>query len=122
MQNQSLIHDLSYNNKNKLVWTGSYERLQQFVQEVLDLNEGGWTSPGADAKLFVAKGKDISVKWDAKSQSIAVYGDDRADIEDKLKSVASMAKSLSDVINSEEQTIDRSLEKHWRLLILSFKP
>ena len=110
MQNQSLIHDLSYNNKNKLVWTGSYERLQQFVQEVLDLNEGGWTSPGADAKLFVAKGKDISVKWYAKSQSIAVYGDDRADIEDKLKSVASMAKSLSDVINSEEQTIDRSLE------------
>ena len=37
MQSQSLIHDLSYNNKNELAWTGSYERLLQFVQEVLKL-------------------------------------------------------------------------------------
>ena len=61
MQNQSFIHDLSFNNRNKLVWTGSYGALQQFVQEVLDLNEGNWTSPGADAKRFVAKGKHIAI-------------------------------------------------------------
>ena len=119
MQNQSLIHYLSYNNKNKLVWTGSHERLQQFVQEVLDLNEGSWCSPGADPKLFVAKGKDIAIKWYAKSQSIIVNGDDQADIVDKLKSVASMAKSLSDAINSEEQTMDRSLENTLEALIYS---
>ena len=93
MQNQSLIHGLSFNNRNKLVWTGSYGALQQFVQEVLDLSEGSWTSPGADAKLFVAKGKDIAIKWYAKSRTISVSGDGRADVEDRLNSVASMAKS-----------------------------
>ena len=107
---QSLIHDLSFNNRNKLIWTGSFEALQQFVQEVLDLNEGDWTSPGADAKLFVAKGKDVAIKWYAKSQTVSVSGDDRENVEDRLKSVASMAKSLSDVKNSEEQTKDRLLE------------
>ena len=60
--------------------------------------------------ISASKGKDIAIKWYAKSQSITVNGDDRADIEDKLKSVASMAKTLSDAINSEEQTMDRSLE------------
>ena len=107
---QSLIHDLSFNNRNKLIWTGSFEALQQFVQEVLDLNEGDWTSPGADAKLFVAKEKDVAIKWYAKSQTVSVSGDDRENVEDRLKSVASMAKSLSDVKNSEEQTKDRLLE------------
>ena len=110
MQNQSLIHNLSFNNRNKLVWTGSYKALQQFVREVLDLNEWNWSSPGADAKLFVTKGKDIAIKWYAKSKTISVNGDDRADVEDGLNSVASMAKSLFDVINSEEQTEDQSLE------------
>ena len=107
---QSLIHDLSFNNRNKLIWTGSFEALQQFVQEVLDLNEGDWTSPGADAKLFVAKEKDVAIKWYAKSQTVSVSGDYRENVEDRLKSVASMAKSLSDVKNSEEQTKDRLLE------------
>ena len=110
MQNQGLIHDLSFNNRNKLVWTGSYGALQQFVQEVLDLNEGNWTSPGADAKLFVARGKDIAIIWYAKPETISVNGDDRVDVEDRLNSVASMAKSLSDVTNSEEQTEHRTLE------------
>ena len=96
MQYQSLIQDLSFNKRNKLVRTGSYEALQQFVQELLYLNEWGWTSPGADTKLFVPKGKDIAIKWYAKSQTISVNGDDRADVENRLKSVVSMAKSLSD--------------------------
>ena len=51
------------------------------LEEVLDQNEGSWTSPGADVKLFVTKGKDASIKWYAKSQNITVNGDDRADIE-----------------------------------------
>ena len=49
MQNQSFIQGLSFNNRNKLVWTGSYGALQQFVQEVLDMSEGSWTSPGTDS-------------------------------------------------------------------------
>ena len=74
-----------------------------------------------DAKLFVAKGKDNAIKCYAKPQTISVNGDNRADVEDRLNSVASMAKSLSDVINSEQQwKIDPS-GVQWRLIITSFK-
>ena len=96
MQNQSLVHDLSINNRNKLVWTGSFEALQQEVQEVLELNAGKWSSPGADAKLFEAEEKDIAIKWYAKSQTITVNRVNGEEIEGKLKSVALMMKSLAD--------------------------
>jgi hypothetical protein len=116
MQNQSLVHDLSINNRNKLVWTGSFEALQQFVQEVLELNAGKWSSPGADAKLFEAEEKDIAIKWYAKSQTITVNGINGAEIEGKLKSVASMTKSLADAKRFGSETDVRSLETTLEIL------
>ena len=51
---QSLLHSLSLNNKEKLIWTASYDSLQRFVKEYLNLREGSWSSPGGDGKLYEA--------------------------------------------------------------------
>ena len=72
------------------------------LEEVLDQNEGGWTSPGSDVNLFVAKGKDVAIKWYAKSQNITVNGDDRADIEVSILH----GEYFINIINSEKQTKD----------------
>lgn len=58
---QSLLHSLIVNDKDKLVWSGSFDSLQQFVEEVLDLSDGKWSSPGGDAKLY--ESEDISIRW-----------------------------------------------------------
>jgi hypothetical protein len=36
----SLLHDLSISQKGKLVWTSSFEALQSFVSEALNLSDG----------------------------------------------------------------------------------
>ena len=36
----SLLHDLAISHKGKLVWTSSYEALQSFVREALNLSDG----------------------------------------------------------------------------------
>jgi hypothetical protein len=80
MENQSIVHDLSINKKNKLIWRGSFEALQQFVLEVLDLSAGKWSSPGADARLFLAAEKDIPVKWYARSQTLLLLSSERIEL------------------------------------------
>lgn len=90
---QSLLHSLIVNDKDKLVWSGSFDSLQQFVEEVLDLSDGKWSSPGGDAKLY--ESEDISIRWYAKSQTITVSGKDKDMIEEKLNTVASLSKRLA---------------------------
>ena len=98
---QSLLHSLSLNNKGKLIWTASYDSLQRFVKEYLNLHEGRWSSPGGDGKLYEAG--DVSIKWYANSQTITVYGENKAEVEEKLKSAAFVSKDLSSniVVNTD---------------------
>ena len=46
----SLLHGISFNKKGKIIWTKSFEDLQMFVEEVLDLTDGDWGCPGGFAK------------------------------------------------------------------------
>ena len=48
----SLLHDLTINHKGRLVWTSSYEALQSFSREALNLSDGNWSTPGGHAKLY----------------------------------------------------------------------
>ena len=73
-------------------------------------------SPGADAKLFKAEEKDIAIKWYAKSQTITVNGVNGAEIEGKLKSVASMTMSLADAKRFGSETDVRFLETTLEIL------
>ena len=49
---RSLIHNLSFNDKKKLIWKGSIHALKEFVEDVLNLSGGKWSSPGGDVKLY----------------------------------------------------------------------
>ena len=57
----SLLHGVSFNNKGKLIWTKSLQDLQKFVEEILNLADGGWCCPGGGAKQF--KSEDIDLRW-----------------------------------------------------------
>ncbi len=48
----SLLHGLSISHKGKLAWTSSFEALQSFVREALNLSDGNWSTPGGHAKLY----------------------------------------------------------------------
>lgn len=39
-KNGSVIHGISINAKDKLIWNGSYEKLQRFVEEALAISDG----------------------------------------------------------------------------------
>ena len=101
-QQQSLLHSLSYNSKEKLIWTASYDSLQRLVAEYLNLHEGSWRCPGGDGKLF--ESEDVSIKWYEGSQTVTVSGESKTEIEEKLKTAARISKDLSrnDVINNED--------------------
>ena len=98
---QSLLHSLSLNNKGKLIWTASYDSLQRFVEDYLNLREGSWSSPGGDSKMYETG--DVSIKWYANPQTITVYGENKAEVEEKLKSAASVPKDTlsNNVVNTE---------------------
>ena len=101
-QQQSLLHSLSYNSKGKLIWTASYDSLERLVAEYLNLYEGSWRCPGGDGKLF--ESKDVSIKWYEGSQTVTVSGENKTEIEEKLKTAARISKDLSrnNVINNED--------------------
>lgn len=103
---QSLLHNLSVNDKGKLIWNSSYDSLQKFVEEVLNLPIGEWSSPGGDAKLFESEG--VSIRWYAKAKTITINGRDKDQIEEKLNSVASIAKRLAEASNRNSD-IDRAV-------------
>ena len=107
----SLIHNLLLNSKGKLIWTDSLESLQDFVEEVLNLTNGKWSSPGADTKMY--ENQDVVIKWHMKTQTLAVHEGEKSQIEEKLMSLALISKKLaSNLVNIDaEQTghVDESI-------------
>ena len=99
---QSLLHNLSVNDKGKLTWNSSYDLLRKFVDEVLNLPNGEWSSPGGDAKLFESEG--VSIRWYAKAKTITLNGRCQSETEEKLYSIASISKELAEVNKQNSDT------------------
>ena len=78
----SLLHDLAISHKGKLVWISSYEALQSFVREALNLSDGNWSTPGGHAKLH--QDEDIALKWYSDTKSIILSGKLAKEFEEKL--------------------------------------
>ena len=95
----SALHGISINNKGKLVWTESYQLLQTFVKEVLNLSNGVWSCPGGDAKQY--KAEDIDIKWYPETQSIMLNGKAKDEIKEKLLSVAAIQVQLASTVNED---------------------
>ena len=98
----SLMHYLSI-SKGKLVWTSSFEALQSFVEEALNLSEGNWSSPGGYAKLY--EDGDIALRWYSNTKSITLSGKLAKQFEEKLYSMASISQDLTtEVLPSVDST------------------
>ncbi len=52
----SLLRGLSTNDGGRLIWTETFELLQQFVEDVLNLSNGSW-----DSKQY--KTDDLDIRW-----------------------------------------------------------
>ena len=39
----SLLHYISFNNKDKLKWNGTFQELEMFVEEGLNISNGVWS-------------------------------------------------------------------------------
>ena len=91
----SLLHDLAISHKGKLVWTSSYEALQSFVREALNLSDGNWSTPGGHAKLY--QDEDIALKWYSDTKSIILSSKLAKEFEKKLKSMASQELANEDL-------------------------
>lgn len=131
-----LLHHLSISNKGKLVWTSSFEALQSFVREALNLSHGEWSTPGGYAKRY--SDDDIDLRWYTDTKSITLGGKLATEFEEKLNSMASIAQDLvkegmpfvsrnneaADGVQTSKSDRDQSLEASFkqlgsRLLLLS---
>ena len=78
--------NVALNEKGKLIWTESFEELQLFVKETLNLTDGNWGCPGGTTKQF--KSDDIDLRWYPDTLSITLNGKRKGEIIDQMKSVA----------------------------------
>ena len=53
--------------KGEILWTGSFDKLQAFVEETINLTGGKWLSPGGDAKLY--QNQATAIKWYGNSKT-----------------------------------------------------
>ena len=83
----SLLHGISINTKGKLIWLGTFQLLQQFVED------GVWDCPGGHDKRF--KSEKIDIRWYPDTKSITLSGTLKEEIKAKLESLASVSKSLA---------------------------
>ena len=51
----SLLHSIPTNAKGKLIWLGTFQSLQQFVEDILNLSNGIWDCPGGHDRRLKAK-------------------------------------------------------------------
>ena len=89
----TLLHGLSLSQKGKLIWTSSFEALQSFVREALNLSDGLWSSPGGYGKLY--QGKDVALRWYSDTKSIILSGKLAKEFEERLNSMASISQDLA---------------------------
>ena len=115
---QSLLHSISVNDEGKVIWSSTYECLKQFVEEVLNLSDGKWSSPGGDTKQYESEAEDILIKWRAKTQTIVVSGKNKDDINNKFMSAVSVSKTVAEPEPSEHETIN---SENINLLEMSIK-
>ena len=104
----SLIRGISSNDKGKLMWNESYEALQKFVEEALNIPNGVWSVPGGSAKQCLTE--DIDLRWYEETKSITVNGKLKDDIREKLLSLSKIAVELTRQENDSEAIKDGHAE------------
>ena len=108
--NRSLLHGISINAKDKLIWSGSYEALQMFVEEVLNMSD----CPGGDAKRY--KSGNVDMRWYQDSKSITLSGELKDEIKEKLILLASVTEQVT-ILNIKAELMTAIATKYMQILI-----
>ena len=95
----SVLHGIALSKKGKLLWTESFQLLQTFVEEVLNLSNGVWSCPGRDAKQY--KNEDLDLRWYLDTQTITLNGKAKGEIKEKLLSIVAIQGQLANSVNKE---------------------
>ncbi len=106
----SLIRGISSNDKGKLMWNESYEALQKFVEEALNIPNGVWSVPGGSAKQCLTE--DIDLRWYEETKSITLNGKLKDEIREKLLSLSKIAVELTRQENDSEAIKDGHAENY----------
>ena len=102
----SLLHSISTNVKGKLIWTGTFQSLQQFVEDILNMSDGIWGCPGDHDKRY--KSEKIDMRWYPDTKSIILNGALKEEIKAKLESLASVSKGLANAKDQNKIPDDRN--------------
>lgn len=88
-------------SKGKLKWNGSFNSLQQFVDEILNI-KGKWSSPGGGSKVL--QGDEIIIRWYyGNNNTLTLAGSCADELKLKLNSLAnSYFESTEDFEDKEE--------------------
>ena len=114
-QEKTGVVSLSLSQKGKLIWTLSFEVLQSFVREALNLSNGFWSSPGGYGKLY--QGKDVALRWYSDTKSIILSGKLAKEFEEKLNSMASISQDLANDIQGPSKSDTNSYQGKMRISI-----
>ena len=95
----SLLNYISVNEKDKLIWTETFEVLQMFV-EGLNIPNGTWSCRGGDSKQ--CKAKDLC--WYPDTQSITLNGKLKETIKEQLVLLVSVTKQLNESEDNQQSS------------------
>jgi hypothetical protein len=85
-------------NVNNFTWKGDLNSLKTFIAAILKCDDGKWSSPRGEEKLF--KSKDFSIKWHCpKKEKLQIMKDNE---EKSLQSVLEASAQANGVINQDE--------------------
>jgi lysophospholipase L1-like esterase len=85
-------------NVNNFTWKGDLNSLKTFVAAILKCDDGKWSSPRGEEKLF--KSKDFSLKWHGpKKEKLQIMKDNE---EKSLQSALEASAQANGVINQDE--------------------
>ena len=82
-----------------------------FAEEVLNLSDGTWGSPGGGAKQY--KSDNIDLRWYPETGSITISGKLKDEIKEKLISLSTISRQLANTEGENEACVigDLSQEK-----------
>ena len=99
---------LRVTSKGSFKWHGTFEELQVFVNEELEI-QTKWSSPRGGLKLLETD--DLSIRWYSTSFSLIVKGKDSEDLKEKLlllsKKEMEMDEEHETLIDNEDMDADR---------------
>lgn len=77
----SIQSSLSTTERGSLKWYGTFEALQQLINDLLKV-KSKWSSPGGGSRLF--EGEEVAIRWYSNNGSLTLKGEKADDLKSQL--------------------------------------